>query len=65
MTATRRPAPPEHLLLALLELEDNAGPLHRSGVDTDRVEADLIATLESLTRSNRVGTPDSRAGQDG
>jgi len=39
----------EHLLLALLELEDGAGPLHRSGVDKDRVEADLIATLESLT----------------
>ena len=33
----------EHLLLALLELEDDAGPLHRSGVDKDRVEADLIA----------------------
>ncbi|MCW2659848.1 MAG: hypothetical protein JWP83_1000 [Mycobacterium sp.] len=39
----------EHLLLALLELEDGAGPLHRSGVDKDRVETDLIAALESLT----------------
>ncbi|CDO88081.1 hypothetical protein AWC29_01965 [Mycobacterium triplex] len=38
----------EHVLLALLELEDDAGPLHRCGVDKDRVEADLIATLESL-----------------
>ncbi len=38
----------EHLLLALLELEDGAGPLHRSGVDKDRVETDLIAALESL-----------------
>ncbi len=39
----------EHLLLALLELEDGAGPLHRSGVDKDRVEADLTAALESLS----------------
>ncbi len=39
----------EHLLLALLELEDGAGPLHRSGVDKGRVEADLIAGLESLS----------------
>ena len=38
----------EHLLLALLEFEDGAGPLHRSGVDKARVEADLIAALESL-----------------
>ncbi|MCV7442065.1 hypothetical protein AWB91_01500 [Mycobacterium paraense] len=39
----------EHLLLALLELEDGAGPLHRSGVDKDRVEADLVDALESLS----------------
>jgi ATP-dependent Clp protease ATP-binding subunit ClpA len=39
----------EHLLLALLELEDGAGPLHRSDIDKARVEADLIAALESLT----------------
>jgi len=39
----------EHLLLALLELEDGAGPLHRSGVGKARVEADLIAALESLS----------------
>ncbi|MDT5148067.1 MAG: hypothetical protein QOC58_2712 [Mycobacterium sp.] len=38
----------EHLLLALLELEDGQGPLHRFGVDKDRVEADLIAALQSL-----------------
>ena len=41
----------EHLLLALLELEDGSsveGPLHRCGVDKDRVEADLIDALESL-----------------
>lgn len=39
----------EHLLLALLELEDGAGPLHRCGVDKDRVEADLVDALESLS----------------
>lgn len=39
----------EHLLLALLELEDGAGPLHQFGVNKERVEADLIAALESIT----------------
>ena len=39
----------EHVLLALLELEDGAGPLHRCGVDKARVEADLSAALESLS----------------
>ena len=39
----------EHLLLALLELEDGSGPLHRAGVDKARVETDLIAALESLS----------------
>ncbi len=41
----------EHLLLALLELEDGSsveGPLRRCRVDKDRVEADLIDALESL-----------------
>ena len=41
----------EHQLLALLELEaasSTPGPLHRCGVDKDRLEADLIAALESL-----------------
>ena len=38
----------EHQLLALLELEDGDGPLHQSGVDKGRVEADLIAALGSL-----------------
>ncbi|OBK27905.1 hypothetical protein A5634_21335 [Mycobacterium asiaticum] len=37
----------EHLLLALLELDDGQGPLH--GVDKQRVEVDLIAALESLS----------------
>jgi len=39
----------EHLLLALLELEDGAGPLHQCGVHKEQVEADLIAALESIT----------------
>ena len=39
----------EHLLLALLELEDGAGALHQRGVDKARVEADLAAALASLT----------------
>jgi ATP-dependent Clp protease ATP-binding subunit ClpA len=38
----------EHLLLALLELEDGDGPLHRAGVNKDRAETDLVAVLESL-----------------
>lgn len=38
----------EHLLLALIELEDGDGPLHRCGVDKDRAEADLIKALQSL-----------------
>jgi hypothetical protein len=39
----------EHILLALLELEDGDGPLHRAGVAKDEVEADLVAALKSLT----------------
>ena len=55
----------EHLLLALLELENGAGPLHRSGVDKDRVDADLVAALQSLTSGKGVGVPDPGATQDG
>ena len=40
----------EHILLALLEVEDAGGPLHRLGVDKQRVEADIVAVLESLTK---------------
>jgi Clp amino terminal domain, pathogenicity island component len=47
----------EHLLLALLELEDDGGPLHSAGIDKERFEADLIATLESLT-SGKSATQD-------
>ena len=38
----------EHVLLALLELEDGNGPLRQAGVDKDRAEADLTAVLKSL-----------------
>ncbi len=38
----------EHLLLALLELEDGDGALHQAGVDKDKVETDLAAALQSL-----------------
>ena len=39
----------EHILLALLEAEDDDGPLHGLGVVKERVESDLIPVLESLT----------------
>lgn len=38
----------EHLLLALFELEDDTGPLHRAGVHNQLLEADLAAALESI-----------------
>jgi ATP-dependent Clp protease ATP-binding subunit ClpA len=47
----------EHLLLALLELEGDGGPLHSAGIDKERIEADLIAALESLT-SGKGATED-------
>lgn len=50
----------EHQLLALLELEDGEGPLHRCGVDKDRVEADLIEALESLG-AGKSPAPDAGA----
>ena len=40
----------EHMLLALLEAEDDDGPLHTLGVDKDRVEGDLTAALASFTK---------------
>jgi ATP-dependent Clp protease ATP-binding subunit ClpA len=39
----------EHMLLALLEAEDGAGPLHRAGVDKGRAEADLATALKSFS----------------
>jgi ATP-dependent Clp protease ATP-binding subunit ClpA len=42
----------EHVLLALLEAEDDDGPLHRLGVDRAGVEADLVAALQAFTRAD-------------
>jgi ATP-dependent Clp protease ATP-binding subunit ClpA len=39
----------EHLLLALLESEEDEGPLRPLGVDTAKVEADLAGLLKSFT----------------
>ncbi|UMB67790.1 Clp protease N-terminal domain-containing protein [Mycobacterium paraterrae] len=43
----------EHILLALLELEDGSGRLHQAGVDKARAEADLAAVLESLATGKK------------
>ena len=52
----------EHILLALLEAEDDDGVLHGLGLDKTTVEADLASALESITkgprrRAVRKGTP--------
>ena len=39
----------EHILLALLEEEDDDGPLHRLGLDKARVEAGVVTALEPFT----------------
>jgi ATP-dependent Clp protease ATP-binding subunit ClpA len=39
----------EHILLAMLEMEDDDSPLRQLGVDKARAEADLAAMLSSLT----------------
>ena len=41
----------EHIVLALLEAEDDDGPLHRIGVDRERFEGDLTTALEPFTKS--------------
>jgi hypothetical protein len=33
-----------------LEAEEDDGPLHSLGVDKDRIEGDLVAVLESITK---------------
>ncbi|MCM6777421.1 ATP-dependent Clp protease ATP-binding subunit [Nocardia sp. CDC159] len=38
----------EHMLLALLELEDGAGPLSGLGLDREDIEKDIVAQLNSL-----------------
>jgi ATP-dependent Clp protease ATP-binding subunit ClpA len=40
----------EHIVLALLEAEEDDGVLHRLGVDKDRFESDLAAALEPFTK---------------
>jgi ATP-dependent Clp protease ATP-binding subunit ClpA len=44
----------EHLLLAMLELEDGDGALHQAGIDKDRVETDLAAVLQSLSAGRKT-----------
>ena len=39
----------EHILLALLEAEDDDGPLHRLGLDKARVEAAVVTALRPFT----------------
>ncbi len=41
----------EHIALALFEVEDGDGPLHRVGADRDRFESDLIAALDQFTEN--------------
>jgi hypothetical protein len=38
----------EHILLALLELEDGAGPLSSLGLDKAKADADIAAALEAV-----------------
>jgi hypothetical protein len=38
----------EHILLALLESENEDGPLHRMGVDKQKAESDLIEMLAAI-----------------
>ena len=42
----------EHIVLALLEDENDDGPLHRLGVDKDRFESDLVSALEQFTNNS-------------
>lgn len=49
----------EHLLLALFDAEDDTGPLHRAGVDRDRLETDLATALESITVTPATGGADA------
>jgi ATP-dependent Clp protease ATP-binding subunit ClpA len=41
----------EHIVLALLDAEEDDGALHRLGADRDRFETDLAAALEPFTKS--------------
>jgi hypothetical protein len=41
----------EHIALALYEVEEDDGPLHRIGVDRDRFESELVTALGQFTKS--------------
>ena len=41
----------EHILLALLEVEDGDGPLHRLGVSKDVAERDVLSMLAAIVKS--------------
>jgi hypothetical protein len=41
----------EHMLLALIELEDGDGPLSNVGLDKSEVEGNLVALLDSIVAS--------------
>ncbi|MCX2932851.1 ATP-dependent Clp protease ATP-binding subunit [Mycobacterium sp. CVI_P3] len=42
----------EHMLLALLEAEDDDGTLHRLGFDKARADIDVVAALQALTQGS-------------
>ena len=46
----------EHILLALLEPEDDDGTLHRLGFDKARAEADIAETLAAITATGVLST---------
>ncbi len=49
----------EHLLLALFDVEDDTGPLHRTGVDRERLETDLAQALDSIAANLTTGAADT------
>jgi len=53
----------EHILLALLELENGAGVLTDLGLDKSRIEADLVAAIPIV--HGRAGAEDTAAGKHG
>lgn len=48
----------EHLLLALLELEDGGGPLAGLGIDKARAESDIAARLAAMEQKPEEGAGD-------
>ena len=48
----------EHLLLALLELEDGGGPLAGLGIDKARAESDIAARLAAMEQKPEKGAGD-------